>query len=297
MGSIIITGAGGFVGGALTKKFTDNGFDVIAISQVFNDDFPDNNHVTRIEVEIVTIEDLLSVIPKGEYEAFYHLAWRGINGPQKADPIIQTENIRMMIVCAKVAKELCCKKFLCSGTVAERAVESLPRLDKTSGGMMYSVAKYCAHLILENYCKTTDMDFIWMQFSNIYGPRNKTGNLVSYTLSQLKAGNAASFGPALQPYDFIYVDDIIEAVYRLGICNTKKNYYFIGSGSPRILKDYLMKIGELYGRVDLLIINARQDDGITYTKEMFDTKDLVEDIGDYITGTFEKHIEYTIQNF
>ena len=55
-----------------------------------------------------------------------------------------------------------------------------------------------------------------MQFSNIYGVGNKTGNLVSYTLGELMAGKEAAFGPALQPYDFIYVDDLIEAVYRLG---------------------------------------------------------------------------------
>ena len=49
-----------------------------------------------------------------------------------------------------------------------------------------------------------------MQFSNIYGVGNKTGNLVSYTLGELMAGKEATFGPALQPYDFIYVDDLIE---------------------------------------------------------------------------------------
>ena len=43
-----------------------------------------------------------------------------------------------------------------------------------------------------------------MQFSNIYGPDNKTGNLVSYTIDELRNGNEALFGPALQPYDFIF---------------------------------------------------------------------------------------------
>jgi nucleoside-diphosphate-sugar epimerase len=55
-----------------------------------------------------------------------------------------------------------------------------------------------------------------MQFSNIYGIGNNTGNLVSYTLGELILNKEANFGPALQPYDFIYVDDLIEAVYRLG---------------------------------------------------------------------------------
>lgn len=296
MGNVIITGAGGFVGSALTKKLTNNGYNIIAVSQMFNSDFPNNERVVKIETEIVDLDQLLSLIPKREYEVFYHLAWQGVNGSQKADPIIQTDNIRMMMMCAKAAKVLKCKKFLCSGTVAERAVESLHQLKMTSGGMVYSVAKYCSHLMLENYCKNIDLNYIWMQFSNIYGPKNKTGNLVSYTLTQLMSGMDATFGPALQPYDFIYVDDIIEAVYRLGVCKTSKDYYFIGSGTPRVLKDYLITIGEIYGRPELIKINERQDDGIVYTMEMFDTKDLVDDIGNYITDTFEKHIEFTINN-
>ncbi len=107
-----------------------------------------------------------------------------------------------------------------------------------------------ADLSLRTLRKTSDSHFLWMQFSNIYGVGNKTGNLVSYTLGELMAGKEATFGPALQPYDFIYVDDLIEAVYRLSANDTNKAFYYIGSGSPRILKEYLFRIGELAGCAD-----------------------------------------------
>ena len=42
-----------------------------------------------------------------------------------------------------------------------------------------------------------------MQFSNIYGAQNKTGNLISYTLGEILSGREALFGSASQPYDFI----------------------------------------------------------------------------------------------
>lgn len=297
MKKIIISGAGGFVGGELTRKFVDHNIEVVAISQYFNEGFPESPLITKINLKIESLDSLLSAIPACEYDAFYHLAWIGINGPEKADSLVQVENIRMTLICAQAARKLSCKKFLCSGTIAERAVESLHRLDKTSGGMTYSIAKYCAHQMLENYCKNVGLPFVWMQFSNIYGPKNKTGNLVSYTLAQLSSGNEATFGPAQQPYDFVYVDDIIEAVYRLGVHNTKKDCYFIGSGAPRILREYLLRIGEIYGRKDLIKIGERADDHITYSFAMFDTKDLTDDIGEYVTASFDDHIEYTIRNY
>lgn len=297
MGKVIITGAGGFVGSALTKKMIDNGIEVVAISQCYNHTFPDNPLIKRIETEIMDQEGLLQAIPNDCYDAFYHLAWRGINGVEKSDWFVQLDNLKIGLLCASVALRLGCKKFLCSGTVAERAVESLLSFDTISGAMAYATAKQCTHLMIEMYCKSIGLNFIWMQFSNIYGPQNRTGNLVSYTLEQLKMGRDATFGPALQPYDFIFVDDIMEAVYRLGFKNTKCNSYFIGSGKPRILKDYLNEIGEEYGKPELIKIGVRPDDGIKYRMEMFDISSLVADIGEYVTASFQEHIKYTIHNY
>ena len=148
--------------------------------------------------------------------------------------------------------------------------------------------------MMETYCKNIGLPFVWLQFSNIYGVGNKTGNLVSYTLGELMAGKEAAFGPAQQPYDFIYVDDLLEAVYRLGASNTKLSFYYIGSGSPRILKEYLLRIGELAGMKDKVGIGIRPDDGIKYDFSMFDTTPLREAIGDYVSTPFEEGIKKTI---
>ena len=240
------------------------------------------------------VETLKDHIPVAEYDTMYHLAWAGVNGPSKADPTMQLNNIQLGINCAVLCKSIGVKKLLCAGTIAEQAVHSLPLLTQTSGGMMYGVAKHCAHLILEDYCKNIGLPFVWMQFSNIYGVGNKTGNLVSYTLGELLKGNEATFGPATQPYDFIYIDDLLEAIYRLGYSDTKQTFYYIGSGSPRILKEYLLQIGELVGMPEKVNIGIRPDDGIKYDFSMFDTTLLKEAIGEYVSTTFEEGIKKTI---
>ena len=48
------------------------------------------------------------------------------------------------------------------------------------------------------------------------------------------ARKEATLRQALKTYDYIYVDDLIEAVYRLSANDTNKAFYYIGSGSPRI---------------------------------------------------------------
>lgn len=298
MRNVIVTGANGFIGSSLVKKLVSKEIRVLAIDRSFMiDKLPDNNLITKIETSIDNVETLISKIPKNSYDTFYHLAWAGVNGAMKADPIVQLKNTEITITCAKAAKEINCKKFLCAGTIAEQGVKSLPNLEKTSGGMIYGATKYVTRVMLETYCKNIDLNYVWMQFSNIYGPSNKTGNLVSYTIEELKKGREAVFGSAEQTYDFIYVEDLLEAIYRLGKCKTKNNFYFIGSGVPRKLKDYLEDIGRIFGAPDLIKIGVRPDDGIKYTLDMFDTSPLKNEIGEYTSTMFEEGIKHTIEYY
>ncbi len=298
MKNVIVTGANGFLGSRLIDKLIRKGVHVVALDISFmNSKLPESNLIDKIETGLDSEKNIADSIPNAEYDAFYHFAWAGVNGPRKTNPVVQLKNIEITINCATVAKKIGCKKFLCAGTVAERAVESLEYLDRTSGGMMYGVAKHCTHLILETYCKNIGLNFIWMQFSNIYGPDNKTGNLISYTIAELKNGNEATFGPAMQPYDFIYADDLIDAVIKLGENSTERSCYFIGSGEPRLLKDYLIEVGKICGREDLIKIGARADDGIRYNIQMFDTQPLRKAIGDYVTMSFSDGIKLTVENY
>ena len=293
MKKVIVTGANGFIGSSLIKTLVAHDIEVVAVDVSFaGNRLPSSDLITKIETAVDN--SLSSRLPEGEYDAFYHLAWRGVNGADKADPNVQLGNIGMAVDCANICKAMGVKKLLCAGTVAENAVFSLSHLEKTSGGMMYGVAKHACRLMVEDYCKNIGLPFVWMQFSNIYGVGNKTGNLVSYTLGELLSGREATFGPALQPYDFIYVDDLIEAVYRLGANETNQSFYYIGSGSPRQLKDYLLRIGELAECAEKVGIGIRSDDGIKYSMDMFRNESLVETIGDYVSTDFDSGIKKTI---
>ncbi|MBQ9230726.1 MAG: NAD(P)-dependent oxidoreductase [Prevotella sp.] len=296
MNKAIITGANGFIGSTLVKKLVDNNVRVLAIDLSFTPShLPESELVTKLETYIVSAEDLVNKIPQGEYDAFYHFAWAGVNGVVKADPIAQIKNIEMAAICMNACKQIRCKKFLCAGTIAEQSFLSLPNLTQTSGGMMYGVAKHCTHLILENYSKNIGQQFVWMQLSNIYGPGNRTGNIIGYTLGELLAGRNPSFGPAEQPYDFVSVDDTIEAIYRLGECETNHISYYIGSGCPRLLKDYLFAVGKTMNCPERIEIGKRPDDGIKYSYEMFNVTKIKADIGEYITKSFEEGIKETVE--
>ena len=76
--------------------------------------------------------------------------------------------------------------------------------------------------------------------------------------------------------------------------DTNKAFYYIGSGTPRILKEYLFRIGELAGCADKVGVGIRPDDGIKYSMEMFDNSDLVATVGEYVSTDFDNGINKTI---
>lgn len=295
---VLVTGANGFIGQALISKLLENGISVIAVDLSFKDtSLPDSEFLTKLETSLEDIHCIAEKFRNVSVDTIYHLAWKGVNGVDKADPIVQVENIKIAMKCAMLAEELNCGRLLCAGTVAENSLDSLNFLEKVPGGMLYAASKISARLMLQVFTKSRGISFAWMQFANIYGPTNKTGNLVSYTIDQLRHGKKAVFGPAIQAYDFIFIDDLIEAIYRLGKCKLNYIEYYIGSGNPKQLKDYLIAIGETMNASDSIDIGARPDDGIKYSWEMFDINNMVHDIGVYAKTSFHDGIKLTIDNY
>ena len=104
MKNVIVTGANGFIGNSLIKKLIENNVKVVAVDISFAAPrLPETDLITKIEATVDA--SLADKIPAGEYDAFYHLAWRGVNGAEKADPTIQLANIQMAIDCAKLLQK------------------------------------------------------------------------------------------------------------------------------------------------------------------------------------------------
>ena len=133
MKHIIVVGANGFLGSSLVKRLINEDVHVWAIDTVFT------NNVSS--EKITRISNPRELMKKQQYDICYNFAWQGVNGANKANYNIQIENIKLALSFAELAKSLGCKKYLCAGTIAERAVDSLPFLATTNPNMLYGVAK------------------------------------------------------------------------------------------------------------------------------------------------------------
>lgn len=300
MKNAIVTGANGFVGTWLVKKLSSQNVQVTAVIKDENENISDIKDLPGVKIVYCELSDILSLADKIEernFDCFYHLAWIGSAGPLRADYEVQLMNSKFSCDAARAAKELSCGKFLCAGTITERIIDNVIE-DTTLGvsqNMIYGIAKKATRTVLSVFCRSIGLPFVWMQFSNIYGPLNKSGNLISYALGELKKGNVPEFSQGSQPYDFVYISDIIDAIYLLGESKLNHDFYFLGSGSPRLLRDYLSQIPSAMGDGAEIALGKRPEDGITYDMEWFSVDRLHRDTGYVAKHSFEDGLAKTVE--
>ena len=252
----VITGAKGFIGKRLMTALKADGCEVVGID--LGDDISDLN---------------------GEWDVFYNLAWVGKGGALRADYNVQLNNVKLALDYYREAQRLHCGRYLCMGTVGESMVK-LPECEKIkSQNFIYIIAKNCLHAAL-NAIGTDECRAIWVTLGNLYGGTDSGGNIIDYTIKTIREGKEAMFGPAEQPYDFLHVDDAVRALVLLGLsAGVRSDTFYVGNGTPKPLKDYLLEVGRLAGKPELIGIGRRPDDGTRYRAEWFSRHALTNETG------------------
>lgn len=300
MQNVIVTGANGFIGGNFVKCLSSRGIRVIAVVRNEKSDVTNLKGLKNVDIIYCSLSEILSLpdkISETNFDAFYHFAWEGNSGIDRQNYSMQMQNVIYAADAVKASEILNCKKILISGTITEKIGANILNLNNiTAQNIIYGIAKNTAHQICEFMSRKSSVKLIWCVLSNIYGAGNKTGNIVSYTLENLTNGKIPEFSSARQPFDLMHIDDCVEALYLLGTRSTDIKEFFIGSGSPRLLKDYLLITGRTVGFDISSSIGKRPDDGLQYEMKWFDISDLIRITGFLPKVTFEEGILKTFES-
>lgn len=268
----IVTGSKGFIGKRLVAALEAAGCAVAGID--LGDD------ITKLE---------------GEWDVMYNLAWVGKGGALRADYNVQMNNVKVALDNYNEAKRLKCKRYICTGTIGENMLK-LPECAKIkSQNFIYALSKSYLHSILNSIGDVEGCKVIWATLGNLYGGSDAGGNIIDYTLRTILSGKEAAFGPAAQPYDFIHVDDAVEALKLIGTSEgVTSDEFYIGNGEPKKLGEYLLAVGRVAGLESLIGIGKRPDDGTRYKEEWFSTAALCKETGFTPKISFEEGVKQNI---
>ncbi len=294
---IIVTGAGGFLGQNVTEKLLLMGHEAVAVDIVGCSTF-DGIDSPRLKTVLLDRHDRpekLTEILTDRYDAMIHIAWIGSGGPLRSDYTLQLSNVQMSLDYYTTATKLGCKRFVVAGTIGEKMCALADKSRIHSENFIYATCKSMTFELLKIIEADKECKVIWATLGGLYGPGDRTGNLVNYTVTSLLNKQEPTFGPGEQPFDFVHIKDCANALCLLATTETQSSQFYVGSGHPKQLKDFLLQISEIVDNGTDVGIGQRDDDGTRYLWEWFDTRPLTEETG-YTPGySFEKGIREIIE--
>ena len=291
----IITGANGFIGKQLISELINRNYKIIALDIKFDDILLDNPNITCINVLDKEVSTLVSLIPADNYNCFFHLAWAGTSGPNRASYEMQLNNVKLACQYVELCSRIDCKRFLYASSINEMETYEYLQSDdiEPSGGYIYGTGKLAAHLMGETVAKANNIDFIPVIITNIYGVGEKSARMIYTSIVKLINGEHCSFTEGFQTYDFIYITDAINSIVEVSETGKPFNRYYIGSGEPKPLREFLLKMKDIVDPKAELGLGDIPFKGIDISYSQFDLKKIEKDTGYKNQISFEKGIKMT----
>ncbi len=246
MKKVIVTGANGFVGSATVKVLLEEGMEVYAIDlRGHQNNLPEQKNLHFIPCDLDNIESLQTLIPSNAMlDTFYHFAWAGSAGSERANTKLQLQNAQWTIDALRTAKKLGCSRFICAGSIMEHETIAATYKQGNKPGLayIYGGGKVIAHIMASSVAAEEKIDLIWAKITNAYGVGELSPRLVNTTIRKVIHGQPPQFTSGTQNYDFVYIDDVALAFYLIGKNGKPFHSYLIGSSDAKPLKEFLLEM-------------------------------------------------------
>lgn len=240
----VITGANSFIGEKLSDALYRAGWDIVQVSRR---PFPCDEGMTQIYLPMEEYHRLGELT--GGCDCFFHLAWSGTRGGTRMDRVRQQDNLRWSVNGLHAMLEAGCGCVITAGSQAEygpctdQITEQTPCAPNTE----YGKAKLAFYELVQEACEKASVAYKEPRFFSLYGPGDYQGTMIINTLQDMLQNRPCRLTEGVQMWDYLYIDDAVDALVQLGTLKCANGVYNFGSGDVRQLKDYVLEMAEITG--------------------------------------------------
>lgn len=265
----LVTGGAGFIGSHLVDHLVNQGLDVVVVDDLSMGDLHNIDHLDDVTVYVKDVRDGLfmqQMLQTERPDYIYFLAAvasvaDSIERPAETHDVNQTAVFKMLEYIRKT--EMPIKQFLFTSSAA--VYGNLPELPKKEDSRVdplspYAIDKYATERFVLAYGALYDLPTVCVRFFNVYGPRQNPASPYSGVLSILtdcfeEDRPFTLYGDGTQTRDFVYVKDVIEALWLITKNDTGREVFNIANGDETSLNDIIRTYEEITG-IDLNIKKA-----------------------------------------
>jgi len=240
--SVLITGATGFLGGALMARALAEGWRVRILARRAPDGLD-----PRVELRQGDIAD-----PNLDWDGLvegvdtaFHLAWTTVPFSANADPAANVE--QNLPAGLRLAEALSRRQggrlvfFSSGGTVYGPSNEPLGEDHQTAPTSFYGESKLQMERLLALMQAQRGLDRVVLRISNPYGPGQRSsghfGAIATFAARALAGEPITIWGDGTVVRDYLFIDDLMNAVVRAAQADRLSAVYNLGSGQGRSLND------------------------------------------------------------
>lgn len=295
---IVIFGGSGFIGSYLVDYLLKLGHEVRIFDRNFEKFRKIKNGVDYYIGDFFDYEKVFLALSGCDYA--FHLISTTNPGTSNLDPIgdIQ-ENLVPSIQFLKICVKTKIKKviFLSSGGAVYGTPDSTPINEDhpLNPESSYGIQKVAIEKYLYFFYKNYGLEYTIVRPSNPYGPRQNpytVQGLISVALHKLRNEETLSiWGDGTIVRDYIFIDDLIDAIYRVTMSTSSCRIFNIGSGIGYSINEIIRIIEKVVGKkIKVEYMDTRIGDPII---TVLDTSRIRKEVGWEVTTDIETGVKHT----
>jgi UDP-glucose 4-epimerase len=246
----LVTGASGHLGSYLTRLLLSQGYEVIVFVRPQSNLWRISDVLSQTKLirgDLADIDQSASEIMAAAPQIVFHLAWHGVTSEYRNDPDQIDYNLIGSLRLLRVAQKSGCNCWVGIGSQAEYGpYDGILREDlATKPVTVYGVTKLCVGLLSGQLCEMVGMRYVWLRLLAIYGPKDGVRHLIPTVVLKLLAGEKPALTQGEQRWDYLFVEDAAEAIYRVAAKPEVQGIFNLGSGEAYTLRSIIERIRDL----------------------------------------------------
>ncbi|MCM2322896.1 MAG: NAD(P)-dependent oxidoreductase [Oligoflexia bacterium] len=219
-GTLLITGASGFVGANLCAYFAQKGHDVLAVVGPSHNAWrlQESSSLRRVDLDLTSEADIHALIREVKPQAIFNCAAYGAYPSQTEVNRIYRVNfdaVRYLLDAVRGLPDF--RAFIQAGTSSEYGIncEAPAETGQTLPDSDYAVSKVAATALIEFHAKKYGVPAWVFRLYSVYGPLEEASRLIPRLLLLAREGRLPPLVNPRISRDFIHVDDVSRAFERL----------------------------------------------------------------------------------